>query len=134
VIGAGIRGLAARVSLLQAGFDAHVYERARGLHEVGAGIQVSPEARDHLREDGRRGMIRVSTRVTGEPGPVEPMLAPENAPGSAMRPPFVFPCLHCTSRLKRKRSAGAQGRSSAQGSAGRNSVPTWGSSTVSPRL
>jgi salicylate hydroxylase len=44
VIGGGIGGLAAALSLLQAGFDVHVYERARELSEVGAGIQVSPNA------------------------------------------------------------------------------------------
>jgi salicylate hydroxylase len=44
VIGGGIGGLAAALSLLQAGFDVHVYERARTLSEVGAGIQVSPNA------------------------------------------------------------------------------------------
>jgi salicylate hydroxylase len=44
VIGGGIGGLGAALSLLQAGFDVHVYERARALSEVGAGIQVSPNA------------------------------------------------------------------------------------------
>jgi salicylate hydroxylase len=44
VIGGGIGGLAAALSLLQAGFDVHVYERAHELSEVGAGIQVSPNA------------------------------------------------------------------------------------------
>jgi salicylate hydroxylase len=44
VIGAGIGGLAAALSLHRAGFDVHVYEQARRLSEVGAGIQVSPNA------------------------------------------------------------------------------------------
>jgi salicylate hydroxylase len=44
IIGGGIGGLAAALSLLRAGLDAHVYERARTLSEVGAGIQVSPNA------------------------------------------------------------------------------------------
>lgn len=44
MIGAGIGGTAAALSLLQSGFDVHVYERARELREVGAGIQVSPNA------------------------------------------------------------------------------------------
>lgn len=44
VIGGGIGGLAAGLSLLRAGVDVHVYEQARGLSEVGAGIQVSPNA------------------------------------------------------------------------------------------
>ena len=44
VIGGGIGGTAAALSLLQSGLDVHVYEQARELREVGAGIQVSPNA------------------------------------------------------------------------------------------
>jgi salicylate hydroxylase len=44
VIGGGIGGLAAALSLLRAGVDVHVYEQARTLSEVGAGIQISPNA------------------------------------------------------------------------------------------
>jgi salicylate hydroxylase len=44
IIGGGIGGLTAALSLLRAGLDVHVYERARKLSEVGAGIQVSPNA------------------------------------------------------------------------------------------
>jgi salicylate hydroxylase len=44
VVGGGIGGIAAALSLLQAGFDVHVYERAGAVSEVGAGIQVSPNA------------------------------------------------------------------------------------------
>jgi salicylate hydroxylase len=44
VIGAGIGGLACALSLLRAGFDVRVYERARALSDAGAGIQVSPNA------------------------------------------------------------------------------------------
>ncbi|HEX3440146.1 MAG TPA: FAD-dependent monooxygenase [Pseudolabrys sp.] len=42
--GGGIGGLAAALALLQAGFDVHVYEQSSALREVGAGIQVSPNA------------------------------------------------------------------------------------------
>jgi salicylate hydroxylase len=44
IIGGGIGGLAAALSLLREGFDVHVYEQAREFREVGAGIQVSPNA------------------------------------------------------------------------------------------
>ena len=44
VVGGGIGGLAAALSLFRAGFDVHVYEQAHTLREVGAGIQVSPNA------------------------------------------------------------------------------------------
>jgi salicylate hydroxylase len=44
VVGGGIGGLSAALSLLNAGFDVHVFEQATALGEVGAGIQVSPNA------------------------------------------------------------------------------------------
>jgi salicylate hydroxylase len=44
IVGAGIGGLTTALSLLQAGFNVHLYEQARELREVGAGIQVSPNA------------------------------------------------------------------------------------------
>src|SRR5215475_2505397 len=44
IIGGGIGGTAAALSLLQSGFDVHLYEQARELREVGAGIQISPNA------------------------------------------------------------------------------------------
>jgi salicylate hydroxylase len=44
VVGGGIGGLSAALSLLRAGFDVHVYEQAPALGEVGAGVQISPNA------------------------------------------------------------------------------------------
>lgn len=44
VIGGGIGGLAAGLALLQAGCDVHIYEQVHELHEVGAGIAVSPNS------------------------------------------------------------------------------------------
>jgi salicylate hydroxylase len=44
VVGGGIGGLTAALALLRAGFDVHVYEQASALGEVGAGIQISPNA------------------------------------------------------------------------------------------
>jgi salicylate hydroxylase len=44
VVGGGIGGLSAALSLLNAGFDVHVFEQATALGEVGAGIQVSPNS------------------------------------------------------------------------------------------
>jgi salicylate hydroxylase len=44
IAGGGIGGLSAALSLLDAGFDVHVYEQATALGEVGAGIQISPNA------------------------------------------------------------------------------------------
>jgi salicylate hydroxylase len=44
VIGGGIGGLTAAISLLQSGFDVRVYEQARWLAELGAGINIGPNA------------------------------------------------------------------------------------------
>jgi salicylate hydroxylase len=44
IVGGGIGGLATALSMLQHGFGVHVYEQAREFSEVGAGIQVSPNA------------------------------------------------------------------------------------------
>jgi salicylate hydroxylase len=44
VIGGGIGGLSAALHLLQAGFDVHVYEQSPRIGEIGAGIQISPNA------------------------------------------------------------------------------------------
>ncbi len=44
VIGGGIGGLSAALHLLRAGFDVQVYEQAPRITEIGAGIQISPNA------------------------------------------------------------------------------------------
>ena len=44
IAGAGIGGLTAALALLQRGFDVEVYEQAGTLGEVGAGLQLSPNA------------------------------------------------------------------------------------------
>ena len=42
--GAGIGGLTAALALRQSVFDAHIYEQASVLREVGAGVAISPNA------------------------------------------------------------------------------------------
>ncbi len=44
VIGGGIGGLTAAGALIQHGFDVEVYERASAMGEVGAGLQLGPNA------------------------------------------------------------------------------------------
>lgn len=44
VVGAGIAGLTLAAALHRAGIDCHVYEQAERLMEVGAGVQVAPNA------------------------------------------------------------------------------------------
>jgi glycine/D-amino acid oxidase-like deaminating enzyme len=44
IVGCGIGGLTVAASLLRAGFDVQVYEQASALGEVGAGINIGPNA------------------------------------------------------------------------------------------
>ena len=44
IIGGGIGGLSAALHLLRAGFDVQVYEQSPRIGEIGAGIQISPNA------------------------------------------------------------------------------------------
>ncbi|MEU4422495.1 FAD-dependent monooxygenase [Actinoplanes sp. NPDC024001] len=57
VIGGGIGGLTAGLCLLRAGFDVHIYEQAARLSEVGAGVQVSPNASRVLHGLGLAGAL-----------------------------------------------------------------------------
>jgi salicylate hydroxylase len=52
VIGAGLGGLTAAAALLQRGLDVTVYEQAPQLGEIGAGVQLSPNAMKALRALG----------------------------------------------------------------------------------
>jgi len=66
VVGGGIGGLSAALALLRAGFDVHVYEQARALGEIGAGIQISPNASRLLHRLGlKAAMDKVGVRPGG---------------------------------------------------------------------
>ena len=57
IVGGGLGGLAAAAFLHQAGVPAVVYEQARELREVGAGIMVPPNAARMLRRLGVLGLL-----------------------------------------------------------------------------
>ena len=57
IIGGGIGGLTAALALLDAGFDVQVYEQARVLREVGAGIVLTPNATRVLQGLGLGGKL-----------------------------------------------------------------------------
>ena len=44
IAGGGIGGVAAALALGRKGFDVQVLEQSDGFHEVGAGIQIAPNA------------------------------------------------------------------------------------------
>jgi salicylate hydroxylase len=58
IIGAGIGGLAAACALREKGFEVHVQERAGELGEVGAGLQLGPNAVKVLRALGIEDPLR----------------------------------------------------------------------------
>ncbi len=57
IIGAGLGGLTAAIALDRVGFDVQVYERSRQLGEIGAGIQISPNASRILHDLGLEGAL-----------------------------------------------------------------------------
>lgn len=58
VIGAGIGGLTAACALRQNGFKVEVYERSPELGEVGAGLQIGPNAVKVLNALGLEDRLR----------------------------------------------------------------------------
>jgi len=58
IIGAGIGGLTAAHTLLRAGFTVQIFEQATELREVGAGIQISPNATRLLHRLGIADQLR----------------------------------------------------------------------------
>ena len=66
VIGAGIGGLTAALSLHAAGIDAHVYESVADMHALGAGINLQPNAVRELIELGLGDTLAATAIETAE--------------------------------------------------------------------
>ena len=63
VVGGGLGGMAAAVALMRAGIDVQVYEQARRLTEVGAGVSLAPNGLRMLERLGvGEGIGRVGAR------------------------------------------------------------------------
>ncbi len=58
IVGAGIAGLVLAAALRRAGIDFHVYEQASRLSEVGAGVQLAPNATRVLHRLGLGDRLR----------------------------------------------------------------------------
>lgn len=68
VVGAGIGGLTAAIALRAAGLEVAVYEQADALREVGAGVQLAPNATRLLH---RLGLADALRRVGVKPEAIE---------------------------------------------------------------
>ncbi|KAJ4509658.1 hypothetical protein HRR83_007027 [Exophiala dermatitidis] len=64
IVGAGLAGLAASISCALAGHRVHVLESAKELAEIGAGLQITPNASRLLRDWGLESELE---RVAAEP-------------------------------------------------------------------
>lgn len=58
IVGGGIGGAALAVSLRQRGFNPHIFERAPGFGEIGAGVQMTPNAVKIIRALGLYDRMR----------------------------------------------------------------------------
>jgi salicylate hydroxylase len=67
VIGGGIGGMACAIALRRAGLDVSLFEQTREQREVGAGIQISPNASLLL---GRYGLGEAMARVAVRPSAI----------------------------------------------------------------
>ena len=85
VVGGGLGGLTAALALLRAGFDVHVYEQASALSEIGAGVQVSPNASRVLHGLGPRGGARTHRRPAARLAPAALGRRPHAAAHAARR-------------------------------------------------
>jgi len=64
IAGAGVAGLTAALAFAARGFSVHVYERSEELREVGAGLQLSPNATRLL---GRLGVLAALNHTAVRP-------------------------------------------------------------------
>jgi len=58
IIGAGIGGLAAALTMRRAGIEVEIFEQSAALREIGAGIQISPNASRILQRLGLASSMR----------------------------------------------------------------------------
>src|SRR5690349_13922874 len=64
IVGGGLAGLAAANALTTYGFNVDVFEQARTLGEVGAGINISPQAVKALHASGLEGKLVPAANIS----------------------------------------------------------------------
>jgi salicylate hydroxylase len=85
IVGAGIGGLSAALSLQHFGYRVSVFEQARELREIGAGVAISPNAMHAL------NFLGVGERVTREAGPAERYLMRHFQTGAVIKTRWTGP-------------------------------------------
>jgi salicylate hydroxylase len=85
IIGGGIGGLSAALSLQHFGYRVSVFEQARELQEIGAGVAISPNAMHAL------NFLGVGERVTREAGPAEGYLMRHFQTGAVIKTRWTGP-------------------------------------------
>ena len=64
IVGAGLGGLTAALSFIKRGFEVTVFEQASELRELGAGVQLGPNAVGVLYHLGLEKILSAHTFVT----------------------------------------------------------------------
>jgi salicylate hydroxylase len=85
IIGGGIGGLSAALSLQHFGYRVSVFEQARELREIGAGVAISPNAMHAL------NFLGVGERVTREAGPAQRYLMRHYQTGAVTKTRWTGP-------------------------------------------
>jgi salicylate hydroxylase len=85
IIGGGIGGLSAALSLQHFGYRVSVFEQTRELREIGAGVAISPNAMHAL------NFLGVGERVTREAGPAERYLMRHFQTGAVIKTRWTGP-------------------------------------------
>jgi len=85
IIGGGIGGLSAALSLQHFGYRVSVFEQARELREIGAGVAISPNAMHAL------NFLGVGERVAREAGPAEGYLMRHFQTGAVIKTRWTGP-------------------------------------------
>src|SRR5271168_3125149 len=79
IIGGGIGGLSAALALQHFGFRVFVFEQARELREIGAGVTITPNAMHAL------NFLGIGARVAKEAGPTEAYLIRHSQTGEVIK-------------------------------------------------
>src|SRR5580704_15972571 len=85
IIGGGIGGLTAALALQRFGFRVAVFEQARELREIGAGVVISPNAMHAL------NFLGVGERVAQDAGPTELYVVRDYQTGAVIKTRWTGP-------------------------------------------